>query len=147
MGKLFGRLLLLVAVVALAAIYQFNQVSVVEDPDLTSLAKDVLSSQFRAKSVEEISNALRTGDSFDVAAGRTNTVINEDVTLLAVRESRSLLPWKHSKEVVLQVDFVLQDGGETIAAGRRYLRFARNPELGWGYRGETDSQGFYANLL
>jgi len=147
MGKLFGRLLLLVAILMAAGVYQFNQVSVVEDPALVRQAKAVLSDQFRSKTFQELSESLRAGDSFDILAGQAGSLMTQDVTLLAVRESRTLLPWKQSEEVVLQVDFVLEDRGSKIAAGRRYLRFAPTTDHGWRYLGETDFEGFYANLL
>ncbi len=147
MSKLFGRLLVLVAIVLAAAVYQFNQVSVVEDPALVREAESALNDQFRSKTMTELSESLRSGEAINILAGQAGSLITQDVTLLAVRESRTLLPWKRSAEVILQVDFVLEERGSKIAAGRRYLRFAPTIDHGWRYLGETGFEGFYANLL
>ena len=108
MSKLFGRLWLLIAIVAAIGVYQFNDISTVRDPDLLRLAKQVLSDRFQGKTLEDLSTALRSGDSFDIAGSQSSSVATQEVDVLAARESRSLLPWKHSKEVILQVDFALK---------------------------------------
>ncbi|MGD2084508.1 MAG: hypothetical protein PVF91_16210, partial [Chromatiales bacterium] len=122
-------------------------ISDVEDPELVRQAGEVLSAKFRSRNLEELSDAVQSQGSLDVILDRAGSVITEDVVVHTIRASRPLLPWVASKEVVLQVDFILEDRGAKVAAGRSYLRFEPTVDNRWRYLGETDFQGFYSNLF
>ncbi len=147
MGKLITRLLVLTAILLAAAMYQFNQVSKVQDPDLIRRAQQALSDDFHSKTLGDISESLQGDGSPEVIADQAGSLITQDVTLTAIRAARTLLPWRQSATVVLQLDFVLEENGAKVLAGRRYLRFAPTIDHGWRYLGETDFKGFYKNLL
>jgi hypothetical protein len=146
-GKLLSRLIIVAAIVLAAAIFRFNQISDVEDPELVRQAEAVLTDRFRSRNLDDLADAVRSSGSLDVIMQRAGAVITEDVVVHTIRASRPLLPWVSGGEVVLQVDFMLEDRGSKIAAGRSYLRFEPTVDDRWRYLGETDFQGFYSNLF
>ena len=146
-GRLLTRLMVLAAVVLAAGMFRFGQVSGVEDPELVRQAEAVLANKFRSANLGELAGAVRTGGSFDVIMKRAGAVVTEDVVVHTIRASRPLLPWAAGGAVVLQVDFILEDRGSKVAAGRSYLRFEPSSDDRWRYLGETDFQGFYSNLF
>jgi hypothetical protein len=147
LGKFFTRFLILVAIVLAAAGYQFNQVSKVQDPELVRQAKEVLTDSFRSMTLEEVAQSVHSMGSLKIIADKAGSLVTQDVTLLAVKAGRTILPWKESKDVVLQVDFILEEKGAKVASGRRYLRFEPTVDQRWRYLGETDFEGFFRNLF
>jgi len=147
LGKLITRLFILAVIVFAAAGYQFNQVSKVKDPELVRQAQEVLTDSFRSMTLKEVAQSIRTMGSLNIIADNAADLVTQDVVLLTVRASRAILPWKTPDKVVLQVDFLVEERGEKVAAGRRYLRFEPTVDHRWRYLGETDFEGFMKNLL
>jgi len=146
-GKLLSRLIIVAAIVLAAAIFRFNQISDVEDPELVRQAEAVLTDRFRSRNLSDLADAVKSSGSLDVIMQRAGAVVTEDVVVHNIRASRPLLPWVSGGEVVLQVDFMLEDRGSKVAAGRSHLRFEPTEDQRWRYLGETDFQGFYSNLF
>ncbi len=106
-----------------------------------------LTTEYFPGDVDRLRGTLDTGDRDEISR-TAKSVATTKLTIKSVRTSYPLFNFDANRNVIVRVDYSLDDGFDNREEGTKYYRFIHKSMVNvWEYRSQTSAAFYYLNFI